>query len=108
MDTSLLSQLGLFSHPGFIGGMIGGLIGLLGGIFGATCSYRKARSQREKQWIVFYAIAIIILCVGGVWTLLAAQADQRIYFQIGFQVLLWPLIFVCVFHLNRLQRQGET
>ena len=108
MDTSLLSQPDLFSHPGFIGGMIGGLIGLLGGIFGASCSYRKAKSQGEKQWIVFYTIAIILLSVAGAWALLAVQATQRIYFQVGFQILLWPLIFACVFHINRLHRQGET
>lgn len=107
MDTSLLSQPDIFGHPGFIGGMIGGLIGLLGGICGAIFSYRKARSQREKQWIVLYSIAIILLCVGGVWALLTVQANRRVYFQIGVQVILGPLILACAFHLNRLHRQGE-
>lgn len=108
MDTSLLSQSGLFTHPGFIGGMIGAVVGLLGGVFGATCSYRKAMSERERQWILFYSISIIVLCVAGAWTLLAVQATQRMYFQIGFQVLLWPMIVACVFHLNHLHRRGNT
>ncbi len=105
MDTSFLSQPGLFTHPGFIGGIIGGLIGLLGGIFGASCSYRKARSIEEKRWIVFYTFAIILYCVGFVWAFLKVQATQRIYLQIGFHLIFWPLCLAAIFHLNRLHRR---
>jgi len=108
MDTSILSQPGLLSHPGFIGGMIGGLIGLFGGIFGALCSYRKAKSIEERRWIVIYTFATIIFCAAFVWALLAVQAPQRIYFQIGFHVVFWPLCIAAIFHLNRLHRNGAA
>jgi hypothetical protein len=108
MDTSLLSQPGLFTHPGFIAGMAGGFIGMMGGLYGVFRSYRCAASSSAQRWIIMYAIAIFLICAGFVWAFLAAQATHRIYYQIGFFILLGTITAIPVVHLNRLHRRSDS
>jgi len=41
---------------GLVGGLLGGAIGVAGGIFGTWCSVRAAQSDRERRYLVRWAV----------------------------------------------------
>lgn len=62
---------------GTIGGIIGIVGGFAGGFIGAYCSYRRAKSSRERRFVVWASIAILVY-VGlflAVFSLLPSARD---------------------------------
>jgi peptidoglycan/LPS O-acetylase OafA/YrhL len=101
MDTTILT------HPGFIGGMAGAALGLLGGIFGIWRTYRRARSRKERSWILIYAVAIFIFCILSLLVVFSASATGKVVFWIIYPLCLSGLIFGVTRHLNRLHAEGQ-
>lgn len=43
---------------GLVGGIVGSVIGLAGGLFGTYSSYRRAKSLRERRFVIWASISI--------------------------------------------------
>ena len=77
---------------GTIGIWIGPLVGFLGGVFGTFCSYKSAKSSRERRFVLKMAAAITLYIVGFLAVLLGSKnwllAQGKEVFMIG-QAALW-------------------
>jgi hypothetical protein len=65
---------------GLVGGIVGSVIGCVGGFIGAYCSYKAAKGPRERRFVIWASIALVVLiCSFLVALFLAPQARAWIW-----------------------------
>ncbi|MBI4244331.1 MAG: hypothetical protein HY606_09605 [Planctomycetes bacterium] len=80
-------------YSGIIGAVVGSLIGIFGGAYGTYCSYKSAKTNSERKFVILFSL--IIIFVVGIDLLLLFILPSS-YSWIVFAVFpfwLFPLIF---------------
>jgi len=92
---------------GTIGGIIGIVGGCAGGFIGAYCSYRRAKSSRERRFVICASIGILV-SVFVFLAMLSVLSEWKVWLWTCYLVLL-P---VALRYLNRwqsaIQREEQT
>lgn len=102
MDASTLS------HPGFIGGMIGALAGLVGGSIGLYFSWKKANSEKEKQYMIGFTVLILVATTGFVSLQLLGDTTVKTIGWICYGIFSPALIFFGTKRLNELHNKEKS
>jgi hypothetical protein len=82
---------------GPIGAIVGSAVGVAGGLFGTYCSYRRAKSARERRFVILASIAISVY-VGSFLAVLFLFPKTR-------PMIFIPYVFILVAGIGYLNRQ---
>ena len=85
-------------NTGLVGGIVGSLIGAAGGLIGAYCSYKHAKSPRERRFVVFASLALFVFIA-----LFLALLFLFPRFQPGILVVYAILLTAGIIYINRRQ-----
>jgi hypothetical protein len=102
MDASTLS------HPGFIGGMFGALVGIIGGSIGFYRSWKKAKSSKEKQYMIGFTLVIVVVSAGFIALQLLGGTVAKTIGWICYGILYPALIVFGAKRLNQLYSNEES
>jgi RNA polymerase sigma factor (sigma-70 family) len=109
-----LSGATLGSIIGLLGGILGWAIGLLGGIVGTRAGIRRAKSPRERRFVVrlglFVWLLVIVLIALPQILLIAGMISMWVYLSCwsAFFLILLPLIFWSNARQQRIQIEDGT
>jgi hypothetical protein len=92
---------------GLIGGVVGSVIGLAGGLFGTYASYRRAKSSRERHFVIWASIGIFAY-VGSFLTVLFLLPQSRSMIFIPYVLILSSGIVYLNRRQSKIQQEEQT
>jgi len=82
---------------GLMGAIVGSAVGVAGGLFGTYCSYRRAKSSRERRFVILASIAISVYVSSFLAVLFLFPQTRPMIFI--------PYVFILVAGIGYLNRQ---
>ena len=92
---------------GTIGGIIGIVGGCAGGFIGAYCSYRRAKSSRERRFVIWASIAILAF-VGLFLAMLSLLPQARGWIWTFYAIVLVFGIRYLNHRQSKIQQEEQT
>ncbi len=96
------------SDWGLIGGTVGGVLGLLGGLVGTYAELRRAKSERERRFILGFVAFVLFLVTALLLGTFCLPAPYGALLLIPYLAVLLPASFWASRHMKQLrEKAGE-
>jgi membrane protease YdiL (CAAX protease family) len=92
---------------GLVGGIVGSVLGLAGGLFGTYSSYRRAKSSRERRFVIWASISIFVY-VGSFLAVLFLFPRSRPMIFVPYALILSSGIVYLNRRQSRIQQEQQT